>query len=74
MAHLLPLFDNKIELALASYNWGMANLRFLIEEMHSRDLEILKTSPKFPHETKVYIDRVMGYYGDYKLAEKESDE
>ncbi|MDP4175619.1 MAG: lytic transglycosylase domain-containing protein [Bacteroidota bacterium] len=74
MAHLMPLVNNKIELALASYNWGIGNIQYLISDLHSDDLTVLKTDSRFPKETRIYIDKVLGYYEDYKTHGKGIDE
>ena len=70
----------KIELALTAYNWGGGNLRKLMNDAKSEDLEVLKnhkpTNPavkQMPKEAREYAQRIFNHYADPMTLERLDD-
>lgn len=56
-----------VALALTAYNWGSGNLRKLIREKETRNLEELK--PFMPKEAREYAYRIFKHYNDPSTIE-----
>lgn len=64
-AYLLRVFDDDVELAIASYNGGMGNvIKWLKDSKYSDDGQTLKDIPF--NETKNYLERVLETYEQYQ--------
>mgnify|MGYP000558860611 CR=1 FL=1 len=70
----------KIDLALTAYNWGSGNLRKLINDAGSNDLEVLKshvpsgpTVRPMPKEAREYAQRIFNHYKDPETLERVDD-
>ncbi|HYX06834.1 MAG TPA: transglycosylase SLT domain-containing protein [Bacteroidales bacterium] len=67
--YLIKLLYHKkdlIDWALASYNWGIGNVRKLALDVNGNFEESYK---KLPIETQKYVKRIRKYYYDYNHAE-----
>ncbi len=65
LAYLLRVFDNDVQLALASYNGGMGNvMKWLKDDRYSDDGRHLKAIPF--KETRDYLQRVLDVQNQYK--------
>ncbi len=62
MAWLLDRFDDDVKLALASYNFGIGNVKKL-RNLHGPDYEQIE--PHLPNETRQYVGRISTFYTGY---------
>lgn len=70
----------KLDLALTAYNWGSGNLKKLIIDAKSNDLEVLKThipnsefAKPMPKEAREYAQRIFNHYNDPGLMDRVDD-
>jgi soluble lytic murein transglycosylase-like protein len=63
MRWLLNKWNEDVPKALASYNWGIGNLRKLLSRITSGQTPWIE---RLPAETKTYLARIDKYYEEYK--------
>ena len=60
---------NDLELALASYNWGLGNVDHALRKTEQSSWQgILDSDIEVPEETSKYVEAVLKYYGEIKRS------